>query len=110
MKLVNSSYLKWVRYRQCLVTGCDYTEVPMVAHHVRWGSSSCGMGLKPSDYRVIPLTAIEHQRLHSGVEKDYYEMYQLEVEKVMLAQLEIYRLQYSLPIAHSEISTEELIR
>jgi len=67
----------------------DFTETDMVAHHVRMGCTG-GMGLKPSDYRTIPLTAYEHFKLHQGVEKEYYDKADLDVDMVMKELLEKY--------------------
>jgi hypothetical protein len=60
----------------------DFCETDMVAHHVRMGGYG-GMGMKPSDYRTLPLTAFQHVKLHSTVEKDYYEVHELDAETIM---------------------------
>jgi hypothetical protein len=84
----NAKYLAWIRQQPCVVTGMDFTETDMVAHHVRLGY--CGMGIKPSDYRTIPLTAFQHAKLHRMVEKEYYKVFELNVEQLMTAHLSLY--------------------
>jgi len=67
----------------------DFTETDMVAHHVRLNCRG-GMGLKPSDYETIPLTAHQHWLLHQGVEREFYEIHGIDVEGVMKGLLERY--------------------
>lgn len=52
----NKRYLEWARLRKCLVTG----KQAEVAHHVRDRDNSSGTGLRPSDYRVLPLLNSYH--------------------------------------------------
>ena len=78
----NAKYLSWIRQQACVVTDMDFTQTDMVAHHVR-SLHGGGMGLKPSDYCTIPLTAFQHAKLHSMIEKEYYKMFELDVEKIM---------------------------
>jgi hypothetical protein len=52
----NKKYLEWARLRKCLVTG----KQAEVAHHVRDRDNSSGIGLRPSDYRVLPLLNSYH--------------------------------------------------
>ena len=80
----NANYLSWIRTQPCIVTDMDFTQTDMVAHHVRMGGDG-GMGLKPSDYRCLPLTAYQHVKLHSMVEKGYYDMFELAVDKLMIS-------------------------
>lgn len=49
---------------------CDDWE-PTVAHHVRMGQGG-GMGLKPTDYRSLPLTDAEHKKLHQHGEAYFW--------------------------------------
>lgn len=44
---------------------------PTVAAHVRMGGSG-GVGLKPSDYRTVPLTDSEHRQQHQVGEKAFW--------------------------------------
>jgi hypothetical protein len=64
----DEKYLDYIRNKPCCITG---KETNVVAHHVRLGQNG-GIGLKPSDYRTIPLDAFEHRRLHDIGEKTYY--------------------------------------
>lgn len=41
------------------------------------------MGLKPSDYRTVPLTPLEHHRLHAMGEVSYWEKVQIIPEIAM---------------------------
>jgi hypothetical protein len=52
----NKRYLEWARLRKCLVSG----KQAEVAHHVRDKDNSSGTGLRPSDYRVLPLLNAYH--------------------------------------------------
>ena len=51
-------YLKYVAEKGCMVC-----RRPAVAHHWRKGTDG-GIGLKPSDFYVIPLCYICHDELH----------------------------------------------
>ncbi len=48
------------------------------------------MGLKPSDYRTIPLSAYQHFHLHNMVEKKYYYDNGLDTELIMIDLMERY--------------------
>ena len=67
----------------------DFTETDMVAHHIR-SELGGGMGLKPSDFSTIPLTAFQHAKLHSMIEKEYYKIFELDVVEVMQELLQRY--------------------
>lgn len=70
MKTLRSkAYLDFVRSHPCLVTDQEYA---VVAHHCRHKPHGGGVSLKPSDYRTVPLTPLEHYRLHSIGEKSYW--------------------------------------
>lgn len=64
----SDKYLEFVRSRPCCVTG---SEVDVVAHHVRCFGHG-GVGLKPPDWMCVPLTAVEHAKLHHVGEKSYW--------------------------------------
>lgn len=98
----NEKYLQWVRQRPCIVSQVDFTQMDacIVAHHVRYLSIDCGMGMKPSDYRVLPLTAKLHQLLHSGSEKEFWHKHGIDVEMEMIEQLKLYMQIYALPKEH----------
>lgn len=82
----DSNYLNWVRERQCLVSG--YSE-NVVAHHVRIGLSG-GMGIKPSDYRTLPLDSKLHMILHNIGEKTFWKDHKIDPFKAIATQLLIY--------------------
>lgn len=68
--LRSKDYLDFVRAHPCLVTDC---ELDVVAHHCRHKPHGGGVALKPSDYRTVPLTPLEHARLHQMGERAYWE-------------------------------------
>ena len=76
----DKSYLAWLRRHPCCVTGIAGDEV--VAHHVRLGND-CGMGLKPSDYRTIPITVIAHAELHHIGEARFYKKFRLDPDRII---------------------------
>lgn len=55
------------------------TTVNVVAHHVRLNGHG-GAGLKPSDYRTLPLSDSEHKILHQIGEKEYWLSYKTNPE------------------------------
>ena len=68
MTFRNRDYLAFVRAQACCVTFSTYG---VVAAHVRIGGDG-GMGLKPSDYRAVPLTELEHRRQHAVGERTFW--------------------------------------
>lgn len=65
----NPNYLKFVRGLPCSVSGVDYN---VVAAHVRIGSCA-GIGLKPSDFRTVPLSTELHMRQHQIGERSFWK-------------------------------------
>jgi len=84
--LRNKKYLNFIRSLPCCVTGSEWE---IVAHHIRIGQNG-GMGLKPNDYRCIPLTADKHGELHHMGEKTFYEYYTTNPDDEMVGNLESY--------------------
>lgn len=76
-------YLEYIRSLNCLITKADYE---IVAHHVKIFKDG-GMGIKPSDYRTVPLTPLEHQRLHAMGEHSYWAAKKIDVEIVIIVLL-----------------------
>ena len=64
----NPKYLEFVRSRACCVCGLKYT---VVAHHIRMGGGG-GTGIKPSDYRTVPLCDNHHKLLHQMGERSFW--------------------------------------
>ena len=56
----SKSYLKWVKSLRCVASACPAQD----AHHLV-GYKLGGMGTKPSDMFVFPLTREQHTRLHN---------------------------------------------
>lgn len=86
----NADYMKFLRdERPCIVTLQGSPHVEMVSHHVRIGGNG-GMGLKPSDYRCVPLTAQEHVRLHNQGETFYWKEKGIDPNHYMVGYLSHY--------------------
>ena len=81
----SSKYLEYIRSCFCEVTGTDQD---VVAHHVRLGFF--GTGIKPSDFRSVPLSAEQHARLHHIGEKRFWENYGMDPDQVILRHLLVY--------------------
>jgi hypothetical protein len=62
---------------------------PTVAHHVRMGGHG-GTGIKPSDYRTVPLTDEEHRLLHQMGERTFWGRYGVDPEEFIIALLTRY--------------------
>lgn len=58
----------------------------VVSHHVRAGGHG-GVGLKPSDYRTVPLTDSEHRELHQKGEKSFWLSRDVDPDRVIIALL-----------------------
>ena len=62
-RLVSSDHLAWIRTLPCLVSG---SRIDVEAAHVRYasmghGKAETGVGTKPSDFWVVPLSAQMHR-------------------------------------------------
>ena len=67
----SSSYLAFVRAHRC--AGCSrHPDEYIQAAHVRIGNGG-GVGLKPSDYRAVPLCHWCHERQHRIGERTFWE-------------------------------------
>lgn len=71
----SSKYLKWLRKLPCVV--CQTITKPTEAAHVRFGNDG-GMGLKPSDYRAVPLCHDCHTYQHTVGEPSFWRDYQMQ--------------------------------
>ena len=84
----NQKYLDWVRdRRRCLVSG----KKAEVAHHVRFNDNTSGVGLRPSDYRVLPLLHTYHTTGSNAVHRigpqSFYKKFSIDPKKVMIQQI-----------------------
>lgn len=61
----------------------------VVAHHVRRGMAG-GVGLKPSDYRAVPLTDSEHRELHQNGEASFWYKHGVDPDTTIVALLRRY--------------------
>ena len=80
----NANHLAFVRDLPCV--SCDAT--PSQAAHVRFGGSmdaKGGMGMKPSDARVVPLCARCHGRQHAMPERDFWAGLGVDPERLAAA-------------------------
>lgn len=65
----SSTYREWIATQPCVACGAqDGTVVPA---HVRIGNGG-GMGLKPSDFRTLPLCFHHHTVQHSHGERTFW--------------------------------------
>jgi hypothetical protein len=64
----DEAYLRWIRLQASCVSG----QTPCEAHHVREDGHG-GMGTKPDDSRVVPLTRDEHRDFHE-IGKEAFEL------------------------------------
>lgn len=60
-----------------------------IAHHVRLGGNG-GVGIKPSDYRTVPLTDLEHRALHQRGEKSFWREAGLDPDQIIISLLIVY--------------------
>lgn len=65
----DSKWLKQVSDMACVATGADHQ--PCDPAHIRAGGSA-GMGIKPSDDLVLPLSHEAHMRQHQIGEKAFW--------------------------------------
>lgn len=82
-------YLAFVRSQACAVSGSDHG---VVAHHVRMHPHGGGVGLKPSDYRTVPLNQMRHLELHQHGEKSFWQKWNVIPEMVMAELLHLWIL------------------
>lgn len=75
-----ASYLAVMEERQA----GGYPET--VSHHVRMGGGG-GMGLKPSDYRSVPLMDREHRELHQKGEPSFWAARGVNPDKIIITLL-----------------------
>jgi hypothetical protein len=85
----SEKYLAFVRKHPCIVCGRD-DEIQ--AHHIRIGSNS-GTGLKPSDYRAIPLCQTHHAESHQYGEATFIEKYKLNIGEIFFELLNEFGLE-----------------
>ncbi len=93
MNYRNQKYLDWIRQnRTCLVSG----KKAEVAHHVRDNDNASGVGLKPSDYRVLPLLHSYHTTGSSAIHRigplSFYKKFKVDPLVVMVEQMKDYLL------------------
>ncbi|MDH5581482.1 MAG: hypothetical protein OEY33_06220 [Bdellovibrionales bacterium] len=87
----NQKYLDWIRQtKNCLVSG----KKADVAHHVRENDNTSGVGLKPSDYRVLPLQHSFHTTGSSAIHRigplSFYKKFAIDPLSVMINQMKDY--------------------
>lgn len=83
----NSDYLKWIDRQPCCVTGFNTDNYSITHHHVRIGNEG-GTGLKPSDYRCIPLSMYCHtiglNCVHSMGERSFFKHHDFDPDKTIV--------------------------
>lgn len=61
------------------------------------------MGIKPSDYRTVPLNQLKHSELHAIGEKSFWKKYNLVPELAMCDMLRVWLLKrYGLSVSAIE--------
>lgn len=112
----NPDYLRFVRAHSSIVTWdpplepwpdredplFDQDSFGTVAHHVRLGQGG-GMGLKPSDYRTVPLTDSEHRELHQTGERSWWARRGVDPRRVIIALLSRYAGVENRPYADADL-------
>ncbi len=99
----DQTYLAFVRSQPCCVTGSEFE---VVAHHVRMKPHGGGVGLKPSDYRTVPLQTMRHLELHSMSDRVFWQKHGVDPNLVMARLLRQYlAVRYLLVVEH-EIAPE----
>ncbi len=69
----DKKYLKWIRTLPCAAAGREIPCAgPIEAAHYRIGSKS-GTGIKPCDYRTIPLCHDHHAQQHFSGESTFWK-------------------------------------
>lgn len=109
----SKAYLRWVSmFPSCLTwehlgqVEAALTSTASVPHHVRmWGWG--GTGLKPSDYRVVPLTDAEHRDLHQYGEKSFWSDYGVDPRETIVMLLANWIVTCSEPHFKSVASLKE---
>jgi hypothetical protein len=76
-------------------------EGDIVAHHVRCLGGG-GMGLKPSDLMCVPLTPIEHERLHRIGEKTFWAEHSIDPKDELAKNMLIFLARY--PVTYEELA------
>lgn len=84
----NDKYLKFIRQQNCIIEGHNNN---IHAHHVR--VDFFGAGIKPSDYRTIPLTAMRHNELHHFGERAFFRKYKISHNHLIAAYMNLFFLQ-----------------
>jgi len=72
----NPKYLAFVRSLPCCATGSTWE---VQAAHVRIGSGA-GIGMKPSDFRAVPLIASAHHDQHQHGERTFWKLTGMDPE------------------------------
>ena len=97
----SKKYLAWIRSHPCAVTSTSGDSGFIHAHHVRlFGDGGCG--LKPSDYRTVPLCAVQHDALHNMGEKTFWKANDIDIDMLVLYFISKYIDEQSLSIRAME--------
>lgn len=91
----NKDYLAWIRTQPCEACAVRGN---IQAAHVRKGNGG-GMGIKPSDYRTVPLCHACHLRQHQEGEESFWQYaYQLHTDGVIFQLLLDYIMATGVPL------------
>lgn len=84
-RIENEAHLKFVRSLPCIVSK-DNTSTE--AAHIRFtdmrvAKNNAGVGAKPDDFFVVPLSSEEHRKQHAGREQDYW--FKAGIDPILIA-------------------------
>lgn len=99
----SQKYMAWVRTKPCVITGDEHN---IVAHHVRLGNGG-GTGLKPSDFRTVPLRADVHVELHNVGEGKFWCNAAIDPDHLVLRHMMEYAAEHGL--AKSAMNAMEIL-
>lgn len=90
-RIEDANHLKWIRTLPCLISG---TWPDIHAAHIRYGDArydkrATGLGEKPDDRWVVPLSAIIHMNQHTEGEKNWW--WAMGIDPLKYA-LELYKI------------------
>jgi hypothetical protein len=91
-RVKDHAWLKKLKTMECVVTGQSGENVVIDPSHIRYGQTG-GMGLKPPDNLVLPLTHGLHTLSHSMGEIAFWRQYILRNDHLLMESLKAYAKQ-----------------
>lgn len=98
--------MEWLRHQDCAAMWDCSGDV--VAHHVRLGQNG-GTGIKPSDYRCLPLCDKHHKELHQHGEATFFAKHNHETpEQAMAEFMEMYAEERNVDVFGAQVLGMEM--